>query len=94
MRENKMIDVGKIYESGFRDGEQSKWIPCSEKMPEHGEVCLITYKYNGYLNVERACYEPLWSGDKCPFSLMSYGAVPKAPYEVIAWMTLPKPYEG
>lgn len=87
-----MIDVGKIYESGFRDGEQSKWTPCSEKMPEEEDrPYMVTYKYNGRLEMSMA---HLWSwGNKKEFSLTSI-VIPKEKFEVIAWMPLPKPYEG
>lgn len=86
-----MVDVGKIYENGFRDGEQTKWTPCSEKMPEEEKEYFVTYKYNGRLEVSLADY---WGwGNKKHFSLSSV-AIPKEKFEIIAWMERPEPYQG
>lgn len=65
---------------------EAEWIPCSERLPEKGEVVLIT---NGKGNVRCGQYRSehdvrdgthywWWKG--------------KTVESVIAWMPLPKPY--
>jgi len=68
------------------------WIPCSERMPEEPFGCLVTvwdtdsvpmYEFENILPYFVGWDGEQWNdadGEQCPF-------------EVLAWMPLPKPYE-
>lgn len=58
-----------------------RWIPVSERLPEYGEMMLVTCRAkNGYLSVNRAYYmDGCWHGS---------GSMAG----VTAWMPLPEPY--
>lgn len=59
-----------------------KWIPCSEKLPEHLQDVLGCEK-DGYITVCRFYkYNP-------PRWFDGYDE----PNEIVAWMPLPEPYE-
>ena len=84
-RWNRRVNDG--VESNEADRPQG-WIPCSERLPEKGEVVLIT---NGKGNVRCGQYRSehdvrdethywWWKG--------------KTVETVLAWMPLPKPYKG
>ena len=58
-----------------------KWIPCSERLPEDGEICLVCGKKGG-MYVARIDRHGFWT-----ITGTGKFATP------IAWMPLPKPYE-
>ena len=64
---------------------QGEWIPCSERLPEAGQVVIVSdvrgdvYEYTmNPLNVDK------YIDDKWTFM----------GYEILAWMPLPEPYKG
>lgn len=61
---------------------EQRWIPCSERLPEHRLYVLVTYKYEyGLIDNGITWYsetENKWNTSR----------------EVIAWMPLPEPYKG
>lgn len=61
--------------------KESKWIPCSERLPEEEGVYLSTFK-----NTYRHFVETVWFD--------SDGFFVKSKATVIAWMPLPEPYKG
>lgn len=67
--------------------KESKWIPCSEKMPAEQTDVLVTVKYSGFMGMHGTWIKTGhlehygWDGDCCGGT-------------VIAWMPLPKPYKG
>lgn len=79
-----------------------QWIPCEEKLPDDGEDVLISYRYKvgegdtSHVYIALTSYGRIWSdsifGDRKdwrqPFQFFYSN------YEVIAWMPLPKPYDG
>ena len=64
----------------------SKWIPCSERLPEDEGRFLVTmetYIFNEYSHpIGTSFYSP------------SYGWVNASPNKVLAWMPLPEPWKG
>lgn len=69
------------------DEYKGGWIPCSERLPEIRQDCLVTVRYTGFMGMYGFWVktghmeaENDWWGD-C------------AGGEVIAWKTLPEPYQ-
>lgn len=79
-----LLVEGKMY-----DVDMPKWIPCSERMPETGTSVLMASRqgwvaegeYKGILDGCHLWTEYMWRAS------LTNG-------EIIAWMPLPKPYEG
>ena len=71
------------------------WIPCYERLPEHGEDVIIWFEHGPYTNDGRRAQEigisftlnGEWSG-----FINYYGGWKDV--NVIAWMPLPKPYNS
>ena len=64
--------------------KQPRWIPCSERLPEHNQICIVTdetrrcaYEYG--LHDETYDEENGWT---------------YLGHKIIAWMPLPEPYKG
>ena len=73
------------------DLEQTKWIPCSVRMPKDKRVVLVTAYWHETYQVMMASYfgNGLWL---CvPFNNSGEHMKRLKPK---AWMPLPKPYEG
>ena len=68
------------------------WIPCSERLPEAPFGCLVTVEdeepMTGALFPNLLPYFVGWDGEQ-----WNDGDGFQCPFEVIAWMPLPKPYE-
>lgn len=82
------------YEQGHKDAEQKsgKWIPVSERLPEDAYGCLVTV-YDTDLRTQDEFenilpYTVGYDGE----TWNNYCGEP-IPFEVVAWMPLPKPYE-
>lgn len=86
-----MIDVGadlkRAYDDGYAHGiaDAMKWIPCSERLPEHGGRYLISVLDGINRRTTVAPYLP-----RCKAWTMT-GRM--AYWKVIAWMPLPEPYK-
>ena len=69
------------------------WIPCSERLPEAPFGCLVTVEdeepMTGALFPNLLPYFVGWDGEQ-----WNDGDGEQCPFEVLAWMPLPKPYEG
>jgi hypothetical protein len=84
-----MIDVGadlqRAYDDGYAHGiaDAIKWIPCSERLPEHGGRYLISVLDGINRRTTVAPYLP-----RCKAWAMN-GRM--AYWKVIAWMPLPEP---
>ena len=80
---NEAIEIVKQEAERYNNG----WIPCSEKLPDVRQDVLVTVKYTGFMGMHGYWIktghmeaENDWWGD-C------------AGGEVIAWQTLPQPYQ-
>lgn len=76
---------------GIHALEETKWIPCSEKMPEESGF----YMASVYCEVtkESHCRSVWFTFDDDPYAEMEWRELPS--YEkVVAWMPLPEPYKG
>ena len=89
LRETK--DLLSAYDMAIQTLKQTKWIPCSERLPEDRRVVLVTTYWHETYQVMMASYfsDGLWwcvpfndSGDHMQ------KLKPKA------WMSLPIPYKG
>ncbi len=60
--------------------EQTRWIPCSEKLPKKGKQVLCCNKYGSVFTSELT-----WSKGYFMFGQH---------YDVIAWQPLPQPYKA
>ena len=67
------------------EGPEPRWIPCSERLPEEGQDILA---YRVFGDDERII--PANYGNGCWFDCHMNCSVG----HVVAWMPLPKPYEG
>lgn len=80
------------YEPALKDTEP-RWIPCSERLPEEPFGCLVTVWDTDPVTMDEfeniLPYFVGWDGER-----WNDGDGLQCPFEVIAWMPLPKPYEG
>lgn len=71
----------------------SHWIPCSERLPEAPFGCLVTVEdeepMTGALFPNLLPYFVGWDGEQ-----WNDADGEQCPFEVLAWMPLPEPYEG
>ena len=66
----------------------SEWIPCSERMPDAANGCVLVTALNQMSSgTKYKTVETAWTDDDKWVSTVPID-------EVIAWMPLPKPYEG
>lgn len=66
------------------------WIPCEERMPEPN-VAVLGYA-PAFHNIFTVCYDSVYGWMTwCPVCDEPF---PSSQGEIIAWMPLPKPYEG
>ena len=75
------IRAKKVIEK-LPSAQPERWIPCSERLPEHRLYVLVTYEYEyGLIDNGITWYsgtENKWNTSR----------------EVIAWIPLPEPYRG
>lgn len=69
------------------------WIPCSERLPEEPLGCLVTVLDTDPVTMDEfeniLPYFVGWDGEQ-----WNDGDGEQCPFEVLAWMPVPKPYEG
>lgn len=83
------------YDKGYEDAKrEQQWIPCSERLPQWGEDCLVTVKFKYEWEKEYeyhtdvGSYRPdgKWNTYNDWYEGQEY-------FEAIAWMPLPEPYK-
>ena len=70
---------------------EQRWIPCSERLPEESGQYIITVKYvhvDGYEDLYAEHGE--WDGDR--WDMFCFGHCGEVE-GIIAWMSLPEPYQ-
>lgn len=88
---NGLDEVNEACRMGMEALERTRWIPCSERLPEDGQDVLCWYQYFRYGNYNRLWqtygigfqYNGNWGGE------VSTGRDTK----VLFWMPLPEPPE-
>lgn len=90
---DKMLAIAQdIYNTAFVRGknymswEKTKWIPCSERLPEESDLVIICSEFGG---IEFGSYEEgkwYWLAESCSCYLEESND------EVVAWMPMPSPY--
>lgn len=88
---NGVDEVNEACRMGMEALERTRWIPCSERLPEDGQDVLCWYQYFRYGNYNRlwqtygigSQYNGNWGGE------VSTGRDTK----VLFWMPLPEPPE-
>ena len=97
--DGEMFDVGlkqairEIKRLPSADRPQGEWIPCSERLPNENGDYLVTLengvvKILGYSTTQRTTYPKGFYHIKDGFSWR------QMQNPVVAWMPLPKPWEG
>ena len=88
----KIISKKELKDTLLR-GQQMKWIPCSERLPEDPvfdgkclEVYLVTTKYGSSDQDKAYPFRAFWNGINFTDGWRIL--------DVIAWMPLPEPYKG
>lgn len=74
-------EILEAYDMAIEALEQTRWIPCSERLPENEGVYLVTFKLS-FMNFIEVC-----TFTKAGWNKVGYD-------EVIAWMPLPEVYRG
>jgi len=76
--------------------EQTRWIPCKERLPEDGDTYLVTIEYKGeVIGVDAASYSPVEGYiDKHWDTFNDWKEDDDSCYHVTAWMPLPEGYNA
>lgn len=85
------IDVHEVIFEAVRALEQTRWIPCSERLPDAGERVGNVAKYYlvqneyGDMLVARYTHSEYWE---------RIYQIKRISDKIVAWMPLPTPWEG
>lgn len=77
------------YQKGYEDGKQDatlQWIPVSERLPDDGELVLLTFEGSEKVDMETAIYDVKYGFATTQRWYVEFN-------EIIAWMPLPEPYK-
>lgn len=80
--------IKKEYDIVDKSDAVSEWIPCSEKLPEDEGVYIVTIKKTVF-NTETTSVGTAFCSQEHKWFVSNY-----INCEVLAWMSLPAPYEG
>ena len=73
--------------------ETSKWIPCSERLPESGEYVLVSFENDGIILPDMATYQVDQDGNGAFCASDDFVTYASVGLYVNAWMPLPEPYK-
>ncbi len=73
---------------------QSRWIPCSERLPKFGDDVLITLSMGHLCKDEIAIAYLMYDNCNKLFWMDYIHSEPYKTDEVLAWMPLPEPYKS
>lgn len=96
----KTEDLLSAYDLAIRALERTKWIPCSERLPEESSRYLVTRGLKACNNLWNRVYIANYSDlmGLCKEKIWWNGNVGKSDFEryddVVAWMPLPASYQG
>ncbi len=96
----KTEDLLSAYDLAIRALERTKWIPCSERLPEESSRYLVTRGLKACNNLWNRVYIVNYSDlmGLCKEKIWWDGNVGKSDFEryddVVAWMPLPASYQG
>lgn len=85
-KKQELVDRLAMYEDCEENGDFGKWIPCSERLPEHYVTVLAQH---GKRFSDEQFIRPLVLTDEEEW----YGESGLLDGEVVAWMPLPEPYK-
>ena len=77
--------VNTALDTVIEAAEETRWIPCSERLPDEKVEVLVTTKRGNITTAER------YSANKC---FIYDGAVDADINDIIAWRPLPKAYKA
>ena len=83
-----LMAEGEIY-----DIEYSRWIPCSERLPEEDGQYLITVKYKHVNDSYEDVYAEHGEWHDGRWDMFCFGHCGDVE-DIIAWMPLPEPYQS
>lgn len=89
-----VLDIDKTNEKQINKSEtQTGWIPCSERLPEEYEKCLVTEDYIGHSSEEHIVQITTAYYVKIDDGRILWSSKGGMDYKVTAWMPLPEPYQ-
>lgn len=84
-RKYKIDLIGMITVISY-EAQKQKWIPCSERLPENDEICLVCGRKGGI------CVARFWRNKENTLYLWTKTGTGKF-INAISWMPLPEPYQ-
>lgn len=89
-KKQELVDRLAMYEDREENDDFSKWIPCSERLPEESDyymACIYDEEVDDY------DYRKTWFAHEDDYDMDESEWRELQPYEkVVAWMLLPEPY--
>lgn len=88
LKEQLLKDITKLVVYGddgnFTEYHRMKWIPCSERLPDNYDDCLVTDGYSYAIGY--------WRDDAKAWDNADFGWVESRLNKIVAWMPLLEPY--
>lgn len=93
---NVLSSEKEAHEMAIKALEHTRWIPCTERLPEDGDTYLVTIEYKDeVIGVDVASYSPVDGYiDKHWETFNDWKEDDDSCYHVTAWMPLPEGYNA